>query len=351
MEACCKASSGGSPAPAVRRRQTPSGSSGSRWRFIILALGRRITTSHILAENRGWRKDGWRERCGRQQTDRGQGDRQSGDRQSEDKGTDSQRTRGQTVRGQGDRQSEDKATDGQRTRGQTVRGQGDRQSEDKGTDSQRTRGQTVRGQGDRRFWRQMPEPEKPDPPPAGGAETAELRVQTSAEAPAQSHSESRGRLQPTPGSDRDAKPGYDGLTEGRLTIYIHADNSSEDCSSVSLKCLTGCRPAVGVMSGRDHDDLIFEEGELLGADRSEVHQRLDALLVRPAAGNLGDTEGTQGGRYLEDTGRTLPGGHREDVTWRTQGGRYLEDVTWSPKAHLTGYLFLILHRQDEVQWN
>lgn len=30
-------------------------------------------------------------------------------------------------------------------------------------------------------------------------------------------------------------------------------------------------PPVGVMSACDHNDLIFEEGELLGTDRSAVH--------------------------------------------------------------------------------
>jgi len=59
---------------------------------------------------------------------------------------------------------------------------------------------------------------------------------------AQSHSQSP-RLQQTLGSNLNSKSVYDGLIEGLLTIYRNADNSSEDCFSMSLKCLTGCCPA------------------------------------------------------------------------------------------------------------
>lgn len=44
-------------------------------------------------------------------------------------------------------------------------------------------------------------------------------------------------------------------------------------------------PPVGVISGRDHNDFIFEKGELLRADCSAVHQSLDTLLMWPAARN------------------------------------------------------------------
>lgn len=44
-----------------------------------------------------------------------------------------------------------------------------------------------------------------------------------------------------------------------------------------------------VISGCDHYDLIFEEGKLLWADRSAVHQGLDTLLMWPAARNLEET--------------------------------------------------------------
>lgn len=43
---------------------------------------------------------------------------------------------------------------------------------------------------------------------------------------------------------------------------------------------------MGVISGCDHNNFIFEKGELLRTDGSAVHQSLDALLMWPAVRNL-----------------------------------------------------------------
>lgn len=43
---------------------------------------------------------------------------------------------------------------------------------------------------------------------------------------------------------------------------------------------------MGVTAGRNHDNLVFEEGEVLRTDCPAVHQSFDQLVMRPAARHL-----------------------------------------------------------------
>ena len=50
-------------------------------------------------------------------------------------------------------------------------------------------------------------------------------------------------------------------------------------------------PPVGVATGRNHNDLIFEKGKLLRIIRPAVHQGLYTFLMRPDSRNLQETCG------------------------------------------------------------
>lgn len=49
-------------------------------------------------------------------------------------------------------------------------------------------------------------------------------------------------------------------------------------------------PPVGVTSGRNHNDLVFEKSKVLRTDYSTVHQSFDQFVMGPAARNLQHTQ-------------------------------------------------------------
>lgn len=49
---------------------------------------------------------------------------------------------------------------------------------------------------------------------------------------------------------------------------------------------------MGVTSGHNHNDLVFEKSKVLRTDCLTVHQSLDQLVMRPAARNLQHTQVT-----------------------------------------------------------
>lgn len=55
-----------------------------------------------------------------------------------------------------------------------------------------------------------------------------------------------------------------------------------ECPTSGWIALDVANPPVGVLGGCDYDDLILEEGQLVRADSSAVHQRFYLLLCRPA---------------------------------------------------------------------